>query len=158
MLNPRLALMTHPHRSALARLLAMTDVVILNREELGALTNVSLAAEEEVLRRSVKMVQDMGPRVVIVTCAECGSFFFEDNDPCLHEPTRIIGDRIHDEIGAGDAFFAGIIIARRAGWSYAQAMPLAALMAGHAMSGPGGSFTVSRETIERSWGKRLIIG
>ena len=95
----------------------------------------------------------MGPRIVIVTCAKQGAYLFarEGNGP-YHQQATCIGPTV-DESGAGDAFLAGLVIARQQGWSYEEAMPFGALLAGFAVTEPGGAVVKPTSTVMEAWNR-----
>lgn len=155
-LNPRAALLRKEYRDTLGRILAGTDLVILNHEELSSFAGEVLDGPPSI-QASVGGLHDLGPKIVIVTCAERGAYLFQRGEAFQHQPTILVGP-IEDETGAGDAFLAGLVIALSSGWTLEEAMPFSALLSGFAMTKVGGASITSRAVVEQAWRERCPKG
>jgi len=85
----------------LAKIIKRTDILFLNKKEIKILTG-----EDSMVGASI--LQDMGAKIVIVTCGENGASLYTEYD-VIHSPARKVN--VLDTTGAGDSFAAGFIAA-----------------------------------------------
>lgn len=94
--------------AAMARLYRDVDVTKPSLDDAAAIFGATLP-EEEILRR----FHEMGPEVVVLTMGHRGSLV-SDPSGVTHVPVRPVP--IADSTGAGDAFWAGFLMARLDGY------------------------------------------
>ncbi len=85
----------------LKRVLARTDILVLNEEEARM-----LSGQHNVVK-AAKDLQAMGPQRVVVKQGEYGALLF-DGDDVFSAPALPLGD-VKDPTGAGDSFAGGLI-------------------------------------------------
>ena len=85
----------------LAKIIKRTDILFLNKKEIKILTG-----EDSMVGASI--LQDMGAKIVIVTCGENGASLYTEYN-VIHSPARKV--KVLDTTGAGDSFAAGFIAA-----------------------------------------------
>ncbi|MEX0933071.1 MAG: carbohydrate kinase family protein [Candidatus Pacearchaeota archaeon] len=83
--------------SNLNKIIGLSDVLILNKEEAGFLTE---------RKNKLRAISDMGPKTVVITDAEKTVYCYSDGKFYSRKPRKI---RVVDRTGAGDAFSAGFI-------------------------------------------------
>jgi sugar/nucleoside kinase (ribokinase family) len=88
-------------RSALARLLARIDTLVINDEELR------LLAGEHSIRQAARAVLQMGPRRLVCKRGEHGAVLF-DSQGMFYAPSCPL-DRAVDPTGAGDTFAGALV-------------------------------------------------
>jgi len=98
-----------PYRPVPARLLTRTDVLVVNESESGALTGFAPSSPEDA-RRAAVVMQEMGPRAVVVTLGKYGAVVLASRVDQYIPAPRV---RAIDTTGAGDAF-VGAVAARLA--------------------------------------------
>ncbi|HCA47241.1 MAG TPA: hypothetical protein DEP45_07715 [Armatimonadetes bacterium] len=88
------------------------DIVLMNREEALHVTGCSVPAQ------AAREVSGLGPRLVVITAGDEGSLLLADGEleQIPAHPVEVVYD-----IGAGDAFHAGLLAALLTGMSPAQA-------------------------------------
>lgn len=92
--------------AAYGQLLKITEVLILNREEVGRLLRLDHALKPE--RELLSRLRDLGPRIVVVTDGLQGAYAF-DGYEFIFQPAT--GVRAKERTGAGDAFSCGLVSA-----------------------------------------------
>lgn len=97
----------------LKNILAVTNVLILNKEEA-----YSLLGQDDV-KNLMKKFTDLGVSTVIITDAENGSFAF-DGKSYFEQPVQKV--TLVERTGAGDAYAAGLVAALILGKDLKQAM------------------------------------
>ncbi len=88
-------------REDLLEVLGRVDMVFLNDEEVRQLSG------RYALSEAVRLVQSMGPKIVVVKKGEHGALLF-DGDRRFALPALIL-DRVVDPTGAGDTFAGGFL-------------------------------------------------
>jgi len=99
---------------------ALTDVLTPNETELGVLTGLPTADDEEV-ETAARRLLDWGVRSVVVTLGERGAMWISGTGS---RRFPAFGVRAQDSTGAGDAFNAGLVTALAAGASMEDAVAL----------------------------------
>jgi len=117
------------------RACAAADLVVMNVEE------ARLIAGADDPREAAKRVAELGPRIVIVTSGEKGALLAADGR-ASHIPARKV--EVTYDIGAGDAFHAGLLAAHLHGMAPPAAARFAsdtaALRISCGISAPGPSY------------------
>ncbi|MCS6858311.1 MAG: PfkB family carbohydrate kinase [Sandaracinaceae bacterium] len=85
----------------LARMLARIDVLVINEEEARLLAGV------HNIPRAAKILQAMGPRIVVIKRGEYGALLFE-NGTVFSAPAYPVEDVV-DPTGAGDSFAGAML-------------------------------------------------
>ncbi|GAB4312672.1 MAG: carbohydrate kinase family protein [Promethearchaeota archaeon] len=116
------------HREGFERLLAGTDLLSFNDEELEAATG------EKLLSRALEKVLGMGPKIVCVTLGSRGSVV---TDGEIMVETGTFPIQIMDTTGAGDAFASGILFGYLKGLPLVDMAKLGAAMASKEIMEPG---------------------
>lgn len=88
---------------SLYHLISVADLLILNKDEAQLLCNCP-TDDPKVL---VRTMQELGPRIAIVTDGKGGSYASDDGK-IFHAPLFEIGERV-EATGAGDAFSTGVL-------------------------------------------------
>ncbi|MFH1509255.1 MAG: PfkB family carbohydrate kinase [bacterium] len=148
-MNPRAAFLFPEHRFALSKILASVDIIVLNHLELGCFAGEELNGPESI-KASVGGLHELGPKVVVVTCAERGAWLFEKDQQPFHQEATLVGS-IKDDTGSGDAFMAGLITGRLSGWTFQESMPLAALFSAFSLTHYGGSSVTNGKDVLKKW-------
>lgn len=91
---------------AYAKLLKMTEVLILNRQEAGQLLGVDHALKNE--RELVARLHELGPRIVVVTDGPAGAYASDGESFHFQKATK---KPAKERTGAGDAFSTGLTAA-----------------------------------------------
>ena len=86
-------------KSDLLKLLKRVNVLIINDSE------ARLLSQEPNLIKSVKIIRDMGPEILIIKKGEHGALLFTDN--IIFSAPAYPLEMIYDPTGAGDAFAGG---------------------------------------------------
>jgi len=102
---------------AYAKLLKITEVLVLNREEAGQLLGVDHALKNE--RELVKRLHELGPRVVVVTDGPAGAYASDGDKFHFQKATK---KQAKERTGAGDAFSTGLTAALVLGGDVATAL------------------------------------
>ncbi len=142
-LNPG-AIQLEERAPELINLIRVADVVFLNRTEAKALCHCP-SDEPEALLRSV---QELGPRLAIVTNGEHGAFATE-NKAIWHAPA-FPAKRV-EATGAGDAFSAGVLGAFIHGHDLATALAWGSVNAASVVEhvGPQAGLLTAQQITER---------
>lgn len=119
-----------PARSLPRSILAKTDVITPNRNELFQLLGVEVppqASDGEIVR-AAKELSALGPGAVVVTLGSRGALVLEDDIP----PVWIDPPQVEpvDTVGAGDAFNAGLAWALSRGQNLSDAARIATVCGG----------------------------
>lgn len=92
---------------ALADVIKITDILIVNKEEAVRLTESSV---ETAIEELTHLLADMGPQIVVLTDGPRGAYAYDGAkdyyEPIYNDPRPTI-----DATGAGDAFSAGFVSA-----------------------------------------------
>lgn len=97
-------------------ILSATDILFVNKQEAEALTE----GENLLLESLHEKLQDLGPKLTVITDAENGSSAFDGKDLVHQEAVEV--KKIVDMTGAGDAFASGFISAIHYGRSMQEAL------------------------------------
>jgi ribokinase len=117
-------------------LLAKTDLLSINIDEAAALTGceANSQSEEEIVRAAFAELARLNPAMqAAVTAGSRGSWGW-DGEKLHFVPGLPI--QVACTAGAGDAFIAGLIVARVAGLEFGAAQQLAALIASLSITSP----------------------
>lgn len=101
-----------------ARLLSLTEVFIVNVEEAKIILGFNNGSKVEI-KKLLKGLADLGPRLVIITDGEKGSYGFE-GETFYH--LDIFPAKFLEMTGAGDAYATGVLAALFYGKNLAEAM------------------------------------
>jgi len=88
-------------RKVLGEVLAKTDLLVINDEELRQL------AEDHNIKRAAKRVLGMGPKRLVVKRGECGAMLFDDQG-CFFAPAYPLENEV-DPTGCGDTFAGALV-------------------------------------------------
>lgn len=102
-LSPSGHLLTQ-YRTDLPMLFALSDIVIMNREEAALATHVSSADPQKIF----KVLDAMVPHIAIMTCGDEGAYASDGTYLFYAPPFRV--RTIVDKTGAGDAFGSGFLV------------------------------------------------
>lgn len=91
------------HRQRLENFLAISDVVKVSDEDLHW-----LLPEDQSTDAAVQRLIDMGPGLVVLTCADAGAWAYTRAGTKLHVPAQRVA--VVDTVGAGDTFNAGLMM------------------------------------------------
>ena len=125
-------------RKLLGEVLAKTDLLIINDEELRQL------AEDHNVKRAARKVIAMGPKRLVVKRGECGAMLFDDHG-CAFAPAYPLENEV-DPTGAGDTF-AGALMGYLANGgeldaaSFRRALLMAGCVASFCVEGVGTQVT-----------------
>jgi len=96
--NPSIA-MIKERKKELKELIKMSDVVVMNEEEIKSLTGFDLT-------KSLKILRSLGPDLIVVTKGSEGVVAFHNNKIYEQKSYKV---RKVDTTGAGDAFTVGLL-------------------------------------------------
>ncbi|HEX3529212.1 MAG TPA: ribokinase [Thermoanaerobaculia bacterium] len=122
-----------PFVEAAPQLVRSADVLIPNQIEAEALTGLPIHTPEDALRAAVRL-RGMGPSCVVVTLGEQGAVL---SGPGTERHVTAYPVEAVDTTGAGDAFCAGLLDARRRGASWPEAVDFACACGALACRGEG---------------------
>lgn len=97
-----------------SKLLSLTKLLILNKEE----AELVLGRRQEI-KKMLKQLAELGPRMVIITDGKNGSYGFDGNS---FYGLGIIPANVVDTTGAGDAYATGVVAGLFYGKNLAEAM------------------------------------
>jgi ribokinase len=100
--NPGNCQLSFP-KSILKRIFKKVDVLILNQEEAALLTGVSYQKETDIFRKTNQMIKG----IVIMTKGPGGAVVSDGK--YIYRAPALLGSRVADRTGAGDAFGSGFI-------------------------------------------------
>jgi ribokinase len=103
--------------SVLTPVLAKTEIVFLNKEEAMHLLGMN---ERTQIEQLLAALQDLGPKIVVVTDGQNGSFAYDHTKVLMNTP--IASAPVVEKTGAGDAFATGFLAAYVKGKSVKEAM------------------------------------
>lgn len=102
-----LVLNAAPYQELPSDLLHHCAYLVVNREEVAALTGVP-APDREGARRALAAAAKLGPRAVVVTLGAEGCLAWDGSDQYEYDAYRV---RVVDSTGAGDAFVGAFAVA-----------------------------------------------
>lgn len=100
------------------RLLSLTELFIVNKEETKRILGYK-ETEDITIKKLLKAISDLGPRMVIITDGKEGSYGF-DGDKYFH--LGIFPAKLVEMTGAGDAYATGCLAGLFHGKDLAQAL------------------------------------
>jgi sugar/nucleoside kinase (ribokinase family) len=109
------------------RAMAAADAAVMNADEAGLITGV---ADPQAAAREVS---NLGPRVVAVTAGASGAWLWNDGQVTFIPAYDV---QVRYDIGAGDAFHAGLVVGLLRGLDPERAGRLAAAVAALKISRP----------------------
>ena len=133
-------LVSMPHRE-FAQIVASAaphiDYLIVNEFEAAqAMESFSSAIDAHNLTEMARGILEMGVRrAVVVHCVERVVWAGADGDTFVFEVEAVPPDDIASNLGAGDAFCAGLLYAIHQGWPPEQSVPLAIAAAKSSLKG-----------------------
>jgi len=132
-----------PWLAPLKDLLRFTDLLLLDEDEARQI------AQMQELREAARMLRAAGPTTVAIKRGAQGALIHA-GDRVFEQPAMNVPEgEIVESIGAGDAFDAGLIAGRLAGWSIERSARFAALVAASTLRGTGGAESLaSRAELE----------
>jgi ribokinase len=102
------------------RLLSLSEIFIVNVEEAELILEGNVKGKgESYIKKLLKGIADLGPRLVVITDGHKGSFGF-DGEKYFH--LDIFPAKLVDTTGAGDAYATGVLASLAHGNDLAQAM------------------------------------
>lgn len=117
-------------------MLAQTDLISINIDEAVALIgeNITYRSLEAIVQTTFTRLNQLNPSIqATITAGRKGSWGYEEQQ-FHHSPALPI--QVVNTAGAGDAFLAGLIVARVVRLEFEQAMELATLIAGYSTTSP----------------------
>lgn len=103
-----------PARTLPDDLLGLTDIITPNANELFQLLGEDVPPlEDQVLENAARRLQARGPRSVVVTLGAKGALVLDEEGTITRVAARAVP--VVDTVGAGDAFSAGLAVARAGG-------------------------------------------
>lgn len=97
------------------QLLALTEVFVVNKEEAKKILGIK-ETEEVTIKKLLKGLADLGPKMVIITDGKEGSYGF-DGEKCYK--LAIFPAKLVEMTGSGDAYATGCL----AGFFYGKSLP-----------------------------------
>jgi sugar/nucleoside kinase (ribokinase family) len=88
-------------------MLDISDILFVNKEEGEKITKSTTEIEE--MKQLLNKLQQLGPKIVVVTDGKHGSYAL-DNDGKMHHQ-KIVDGEVVEKTGAGDSFAAGFLAA-----------------------------------------------
>ncbi|MDG4832814.1 ribokinase [Solwaraspora sp. WMMD1047] len=122
-----------PYRELPAELLRHCRCLVVNREEVAALTGVP-ADDRAGARRALAAAAGLGPATVIVTLGDQGALVLHDGEPFEIDAYRV---PVVDSTGAGDAFVGALGAALARNWPTDRAVRYASAAAAVVCGGLG---------------------
>jgi ribokinase len=122
-----------PHRELPAELLRACRCLVVNREEVAALTGVP-ADDRAGARRALAAAGALGPSTVVVTLGDQGALVLHDGERLEIDAYRV---PVVDSTGAGDAFVGGLGVALARDWPIERAVRYASAAAAVVCGGLG---------------------
>lgn len=112
----------HEGRDAFADVLRVSDILFVNRDEAEILLHGKIPEKkmQETNENILFRLQRMGPKVVVMTDGEKGSYCMTDTAEFLYQ--EIVPCKVIEKTGAGDAYTSGFLAAVLSGKSYKEAM------------------------------------
>lgn len=109
----------------IAKVLDVTNILFVNKEEAAKLTNygsriMNQEKNKETIKLLLEKLQKLGPKVVVVTDGENGSYAIDEKKNVFNQ--SIIKAQIVEKTGAGDAYSSGFMSAILRGISVKDAM------------------------------------
>lgn len=105
-------------RQSIAEILKEAQILFLNMGEAMEISN--LKSKISNLEEMLKEIQKMGPKVVVVTDAEKGSYLVDDKSEILKH--GIVEVEVVERTGGGDAYASGFMSAVLSGRNWEEAM------------------------------------
>ncbi len=128
------------------RVLERCEILIINLEESRKILGLD-DSEPEVIRDILSKLLLLGPKTVVVTNGDSGSYA---SDGKQYLQLGIFPTEVVEKTGAGDAYSAGFIGATNFGKKLSEAMVWGSINSAHAISSIGAqNGLMSREEIER---------
>jgi 2-dehydro-3-deoxygluconokinase len=129
----------------LAKLLKVTDVLLLDEDEARQIT------QTKDVFNAMRILRQAGPVVVAVKRGARGALIGVKERVFEQPAVFVPADQIVEAVGAGDAFDAGLLSGYLADWPIEQAARFAALAAASTLRGAGGAASLAaREDLERA--------
>ena len=136
-----------PWMQPLVELLKFTDMLMMDEDEARQI------AQTQDLREAARRLCAAGPPTVVIKRAEQGALIHAGDQVFDQPAIAVPDDEIVESVGAGDAFDAGLIVGRLAGWPIERGARFATLAAASTLRGAGGTQTLaSRADLERALG------
>ena len=124
-------------------ILRYTDLLLVDANEAAHLTH------SDDLMTAALVLQQAGPRIVVVKNGEHGTLVCLRERPFRHPAVVVPEEEIVDSVGAGDTFDAAFIAAFLWGWPPERCAEFAALAAASSLRGAGAvSALASRAELE----------
>jgi ribokinase len=113
-------------------ILLVTDIFFINKEEAEKLTNISSENTDtgdyvERMKELLHLIQKMGPKIVVLTDGEKGSFTRDEDGACRMLP--IYPCEVVEKTGAGDSYATAFLGGMLNGRSIAESMQWGAINA-----------------------------
>ncbi|MGC9148999.1 MAG: carbohydrate kinase family protein [Sulfolobales archaeon] len=105
----------------LRKILGLTDIVLLNRQEAHYMTN------EEDYKKAAEIIREAGPNIVVVKLGKDGSYILS-KESAEYIPAFQVKNPV-DTTGAGDAYAAGFITSLLRGYNLRKAALYASAVA-----------------------------
>lgn len=109
-------------KTSIGNVLAVTDVLFVNKEE--AMAILSIKDQTSDIDGLLKNLQQLGPKIVVITDGKNGSSSIDDKGNILKK--GIVETQVVEKTGAGDAYSSGFLSAFANGKSIADSMDLGA--------------------------------
>ena len=127
------------HAQKVVEMLKDVDILVFNDEEAQKLT------QERGIKNNLHLLTLMGPKIVIITCADKGAYLIEkgSNEIVFQKSSNI--SQIVDSTGAGDCFAATFFYFYSKQYDIVSCLEFATLNAGHLITQKGslnGSLTL----------------
>ncbi len=104
--------------------IAKTDILFVNKEEAQRISNFkflnSNQDSNDQMNQLLKLVKDLGPKMVVITDGERGSWVIDDSGAICHEGAS--DSMPVEKTGAGDAYASGFLSAIMLGKNIQEAM------------------------------------
>ena len=130
-------------RDSISEVLKETEILFVNKEEAKML----LKSKTEDVEKLLKELSELGPKTIIITDGENGSFLYNKNEGFLKQ--KAIKQKFLGKAGAGAAYAAGFMAATLLNKDYKKAMEWGALDSSSVISKIGAQTgLLTREEIE----------
>lgn len=93
--------------SSIQNVLSLSDILFVNKEEAAKILNTK--DKELSINDLLSGLQKLGPKIVVITDGESGSFAINDRGEFFFQP--IIQTSVVEKTGAGDAYASGFLAA-----------------------------------------------